>query len=183
MPVILFYYILLIVGDRVNNKGFTLVEMLAVVAIIAIVGVIATPSVLSMIKSSKDSSYDILVNNIRTASIELYQEKDYMGTNIYKYDNNGRTSDKVNITSDSITVNLQTLVGNGFLIGSNNDEGVNKNNKVILEPYNNNDIGECKIKITKLKNVNVCYKIEVISGNASYCPTYNDFGGDEQCVS
>lgn len=104
LPVMFFYYILLIVGDRVNNKGFTLIEMLVVVAIIAIVGIIATPSVLSMIRSSKDSSYNTLVGNIKTAAIELYQEKDYMGTNIYKYDNNGRTGDKVNITSDRKSV-------------------------------------------------------------------------------
>ena len=183
LPVMFFYYILLIVGDRVNNKGFTLIEMLAVVVIIAVVGIISAPSILSMIRSGEDSSYKTLVSNIKTAAIELYQEKDYMGTNIYKYSNDGRTGEMVTINSGSITINLQTLVGNGFLIGSNNSGGVNKNNKVILEPYNNKDIGDCKIKITKVKNANVCYKIEVVSGNASYCPSYNDFGGDKQCAS
>lgn len=168
----------------VNNKGFTLIEVLAVVVIIAVVTLIAMPSVLSIMNSSKDSSYEMMIDNIKTAAGELYQEKDYMNTNIYVYDYTGRTSDVVSIVDSSISVNLQTLVGNGYLTGSNNNDEVsgNTNNKVILEPYHNEDIGMCEIKVTKIKNGNkVCYKVE--GSDEGTCPTTADFGGDSQCTS
>lgn len=167
-----------------NNKGFTLVEVLAVVAIIAVLGLVATPGVLSMINTSKGRSYEIMIDNIKVAAGELYQELDYMNTNIYRYDSNGRLSEVVAIDSDFINVNLQTLVSNGFLVGSSNDNyDVNQNNKIILEPYNNMDIGLCGIKITKFKNGSkFCYKIESTNTD-EFCPTSEDFGGDRQCIS
>lgn len=38
------------------KKGFTLVELLAVIVILAIIGLIVTPQVLSMIKHSEEAS-------------------------------------------------------------------------------------------------------------------------------
>ena len=44
---------------RKNDKGFTLIEVLAIIAIIAIIGLIVVPSVLSIIGTGKNSSYKI----------------------------------------------------------------------------------------------------------------------------
>lgn len=170
-----------------NNKGFTLVEVLAVVMIIALVGTITMPSILTMLNSGKDSSYAILIDNIKTAASEMYQEKDYLNNNIYVFDNNGRTEGLVTITSNSMTVNLQTLAGNGYLMGtSNNNLEVNKNKKIIINPKTNEDLGACEIKITKIKIASgdkTCYKLESVSGNDSICPTTLDFGGESQCTN
>ena len=38
---------------KINNKGFTLVELLAVLAIIAIIGMIAVPNVISVVDNNK----------------------------------------------------------------------------------------------------------------------------------
>ena len=38
---------------RVNKKGFTLVELLAVMAIIAVIGMIAIPNVISLMDNNK----------------------------------------------------------------------------------------------------------------------------------
>ena len=54
-----------------NNKGFTLVEMLAVVVILGIVLGIATTSVLSAIETSKEESEKVFVGKIETA-VESY---------------------------------------------------------------------------------------------------------------
>ena len=43
---------------KLNSKGFTLVELLAVIVIIAILGIIAIPGVMSNINDSRDASYD-----------------------------------------------------------------------------------------------------------------------------
>ena len=57
-----------------NNKGFTLIELLAVIVIISILGGIAAVEVISTINSSKNAAYNIMVNNIVTASKTLYDE-------------------------------------------------------------------------------------------------------------
>jgi len=175
-----------------NNKGFTLVEVLAVVAIIAILGLIATPSILSMINTSKNSSYDIMVDNIRIAAEEAYEEIEYFDSKIYNYSILGKDNTLVLLNENKITVDLQTLVGNGFLSGKNNDatDEENKNKKIIINPKTNNDIGNCEIEVTKKVDDStgkVCYVIKGYDGEEEYkksnCPTYDDFGGDNQCTS
>lgn len=160
---------------KLNNKGFTLIEVLAVIVIIAILGGIAIPSVLSSINTSKDASYDIMISNIITASSSLYEEIEYDNSILYEFDLTGSTSNEIKIVSDSISVNLQTLVSNGFLTGSNNDcsdaSCTNQNNKVLLDPSSKNDIGHCKIKITK-KNTSGKVSYEVTKNDtASECPS------------
>ena len=162
---------------RLGNKGFTLVEVLAVIVIIAVLGGIAIPGVLSSINTSKDASYNIMISNIISASQSLYEEVD-SGIEIYKYTtSNGKTTTKVIIStsgSSNISTNLQTLVSNGFLAGSNNDcSGAscsNKNKKILLDPKSKKDIGSCEIKITKENNDGkVNYKVEKTGSNTD-CP-------------
>ena len=48
---------------KLNNKGFTLIEILAAVSIVVILGLIATPSIINTINTSNNANYDILVKN------------------------------------------------------------------------------------------------------------------------
>lgn len=186
---------------RLNNKGFTLVEILAVIVIIGILGGIATVGVVSSINNSKKASYKILVGSIVTAANTLYDEIDnnnFMGgdyvTDLYHYSINDsfcstmfgcKTDTKIQIVNNGLTVNLQTLVSNGFLDGINNecmdkcsksgdnscfDSCSNKNFKILINPKDNKDIGSCSIKITRENN-----KISVSSLSGKGCPTQSDF--------
>lgn len=162
---------------KLNNRGFTLVEILAVVAIIAIIGLIAVPSVLSVINTGKSGSYDLLVKNIKTASISLYEEVVYMDANLYHYSADGIKDGniEVNEVDGSIEINLQTLVRNGFLSSNNDDD----NQKKILNPKNNEDIGGCRIKIIKTTSGDeVTYTVESLSTN-DICPSTNDYAGEQ----
>ena len=174
---------------KLNQKGFTLVEVLAVIVIIGILGLVAIPSVLTAMNRSKTSSYDILVQDIKTASYQLIDELDYAGSEIYQYNTNGATSTKIAITkteasgisTKKVEVNLQTLVSNGFLTGTNNDNtsGTNKNEKILLNPKNNQDMGICQIIITKQTNKNnhskVSYSLENKSTGNTNCPTTTEY--------
>lgn len=161
-----------------NNKGFTLVEVLAVVALLAIIGLIAVPNVLSAIQTSKQSSYDIMIEDILIAGQSLFEELDYAKGTLYQYDSTGKTENKITITEYDnekiINTNLQTLVSNGFLTGINNDtsSSSNQNKLIILNQKNNKDIGLCDIIITKKNN----------SGKISYTinenTTSSNHGGD-----
>ncbi len=52
------------------KKGFTLVELLAVIVILGILGLVVYPSVISVIKDARDSAYKSQVKVIEKASKE-----------------------------------------------------------------------------------------------------------------
>ena len=161
---------------RLNNKGFTLVEVLAVVVILGVIGGIAGSSVLSSINSSKEASYKLMVNNIVIASENLYKEVEF-GNTIYEYSNSGVTTTKYSINSSKeIKTNLQTLVSNGFLTGSENKKQseTNKNKRTIENPkIKESDIGTCVIIIKKVDNNK--YQVNSTTSSNSDCPTTSDY--------
>lgn len=140
---------------KIDNKGFTLVEVLAVVVIIGILGGLTAKGVLSSINTGKEASYKLMINSIVTASQTLYEELEYGGSTVweYSYSNNEveKKGTKVTINDDNtINTNLQTLVSNGFLSGSSGftDED-ESGNKYLIDPKIKKNIGSCKITITK----------------------------------
>ena len=147
---------------KLNNKGFTLVEVLAVLLIISLLVSMAVPSVINSINVSKKTSYKVLVSNIVTGSIQLYEEVLY-GDEILS----GYSIDEDN----KITITLQDLVNNGFLVGSNDKE---KTSKVIINPKTNEPIGYCSITI-KRDNINAKVTYTVISNGGEGCPTSDDY--------
>lgn len=160
---------------KLDNKGFTLVEVLAVVVIIGILGGVAITGVLSAINTSKDASYNMMISDVVTASESMYNEVDFSDTDgsVFQYNNGGNTGIKIVISSNTINTNLQTLVSNGFLSGeeNGNKEGSNKNNRIILNPKTRTDIGDCEITITKIvENNTTTYEVKSKSSD-SKCPT------------
>lgn len=176
---------------KIDNKGFTLVEVLAVIVIIAVIGMIAVPNVLTSINRSKEASFDILVDDIKIGGQQMFEEIDNVGSILYHYNNTGKTinviqklpvqSDNPNETKTQIVVNLQTLVSNGFLVGTNRekDNTSNANSKVLLSPINNEDLGECIITITKTvdksNNYKTSYSFENSSSGNPNCPINADY--------
>ena len=59
-----------------NNKGFTLVEILAVIVILLIIVVIAAPNITKEIKRGEDASQNVLNQKIENAA-HLYAAKYY----------------------------------------------------------------------------------------------------------
>lgn len=160
---------------KIDNKGFTLVEVLAVVVIIGILGGLTAKGVLSSINTGKEASYKLMINSIVTASQTLYEELEYGGSNIFSYEYDGKKitkGGKVTINdANTISTNLQTLVSNGFLSGSSGftDED-ESGNKYLIDPKSKENIGICKIKITKTNDYNkIIYKVEK-NDTVNKCP-------------
>ncbi len=179
---------------KLNNKGFTLIEVLAVIVILSILSGIAVIGVMSSVNSSKNASYKIMVSNIVTACNSLYLElsNSYVtGGNIFSYsvsencdEDYGCKGEKLSLDENKmVTINLQTLVSNGFLAGVNNDcvtkcngnlseKGeclsgcANKNSKVLLNPKDSSDLGNCQITVSKGS---------VTSLGGDGCPTSADY--------
>lgn len=136
--------------EKLNKKGFTLVELIATIVVLALVVSISAYAITNIINSAKEKNYELLIKNIKDASETYYQE--------CKYSNNS------GITCDD-TVKLQDLVNYGYLKGN----GTKDNKMVIVNPKNNIDIGECSIAV---KYENGKLTIESMSNNNS-CP--NDY--------
>lgn len=185
---------------RLDNKGFTLVEVIAVVAIITILSVVVVPSVLNSINNGKQKSYEVLVVDIKIAAKELYEEvysNELLGdtSKLYQYSydvDRKEISNSNNVIKiidncidegyrySCIETNLQTLVSNGFLSGSTDGN----EQKVILNVREDNaNMGNCSIKIVRVVNPSsnkVSYKVSNIneienSKGKNICPTQDEY--------
>lgn len=143
-----------------NNRGFTLVELLATLIALALVTSIGTYSIISIMNSAKEEDYNLLITEIKSSSELYYQECKYGEIN------------PSNITCENCEDNdgycptLGSLVTYGYLKGNNKNGDI----YTITNPKDNKDIRNCEIKITFTNNK---IKVDVYNnhGNSS-CPTY-----------
>ena len=184
-----------------NNKGFTLVEVIAVVAIIALLGTLTAPSILNSLETGRDSSDRILYGDIKEAMQVMYEDIYYMDSKICEYDNNGKNIKvengvekcgkyveivETNIEEYHIKTTIQTLISNGYLTGVNNEDlTINKNRRIVVDS-GNIDLWMCPVVITRKKQGNkIYYEVSGLDdeNNENYCicPTTNEFRGGEIC--
>ncbi len=115
-----------------NNKGFTLVELLATIVVLALVVSIGAYSITNIIKKTKDENYKLLIEHIRSAAELYYQE--------CKFSNNSG----ITCSSDG-TVTLGDLVLYGYLKGNSTDTN---DRSSLINPNDEVNISSCKIKVT-----------------------------------
>lgn len=102
------------------KKGFTLIEMLAVIALLGIIGAISFPIVTREVNKSKEKTYQTQINYIEGAAKRW----------------GVKNNDLLSTDGTSITVNIQTLKKDGFLENTN-----------IIDPRTNRIIDGC-VEIT-----------------------------------
>ncbi len=134
-----------------KKKGFTLVELLAVITILAIIGLIATPLVIKYVNEAKKDSIEESLNGIERAALTYFTSE------------NIRNSAVVDLTTNTIEINNKDI-SKGLVVG--NREGV----KIYI--YKN---GYCGIKtgdniVVKEVNENECNfniddSIEIVTTN------------------
>ena len=134
-----------------DKKGFTLIELLAAIILLAIVMSISAVSVISVINKSKSKSYDSLIEYAKIGAKGYFEEcdnKEIIGAN------GVNRIDCSKINDDVLTVTFGDLLTYGFLVSSSKKN----DSKIVENPYNNENMNECKIIVTKT----------VINGNVSY---------------
>lgn len=107
---------------KINNKGFTLIEMLAVIVILGVLSAIMVPTVTTLIAKNKEDNYKNLENSILSAAKVFISD--------YRYDIQLDSSDicsdsnrtrKISIITDVVDfdddskLTIKTLVDNGYL--------------------------------------------------------------------
>ena len=96
-----------------NDKGFTLIEVIAVIAIMGLLAIIITPNVIKVLEQGQQKSYDIMINNIVIASKNFYEECKYGDI---KEDDGSKM-----ICEKEVNITLGELVNLGFLTGTNKE--------------------------------------------------------------
>ena len=123
-----------------NNKGFTLIEMLLTISMIALIAIIVSFSISSTLSVSKENSYDILKNN----TIDM--------ANMYIMECEANAIDCSDdyVWEDNKTSFLANkLILRGY---SSQDE--------LINPINEKDISNCLI-INVLANENNVYTLSI----------------------
>lgn len=92
---------------KMNKKGFTLVELLAVIAILAILILLVTPNILKMFNEGKESIFVqqaqrvLEASNTKFMSVSLKSPGAYIFTNLKNA--TGDNVENLNLTNDSVT--------------------------------------------------------------------------------
>lgn len=132
-----------------KQKGFTLVELIAVIVIIAIVAMITSTIVTNKIEESEKKLYEVQKNNIIEASQKYMLEN----KNLDKYHLN------------TICVYVSTLQEKGFLDQGEIIDPITKKDMAAIESENGTSIGVVKIKFNNDKNQYDYYYTESCSSN------------------
>ena len=96
-----------------NKKGFTLVELIAVIAILSILLVMALPQVLELFNDSRESAFITQVQSIYRAAEEQYVSDQLLpnegttATSYCKDATNSNTDDDLNISNDDVLYNIE----------------------------------------------------------------------------
>lgn len=128
-----------------NRKGFTLVELLAVIVLIAVITLITIPSIKYASKRIQQKNYETKVKLIKAAAEEYgddYKEIIlYSSTNTYTNPSDGQTY-------PSMTIHVNDLLLNGYLTYDSGETG-----QVFQDPRDKSDM-RYKSMIIYIKNNN-----------------------------
>ena len=167
-----------------NRRGFTLVELLAVIIIIGLLSIFIIPNIIAALNNSKEASYNTLLENIVISSQTYYEECEYGNlSDTSRYGEYACT-----ITGNRVNTTLSALANTGFLKVTDTKVISGKEVKVVLNPKNDYDMSSCKISIEKQKieqtpdehgitSTKIIYKVTEIPESGIDCPTTSEYEG------
>ncbi len=144
---------------KLDNKGFTLVELIAVIVLLSLITSIGVTSMNAVILRSKEENYELLVENIRNSVETYYHECKYNLNDL----NRGFCGSGTPYVSPKTTLTLGELVVGGFI--TSNSVGVR--DLKLYNPIDNVDISNCKINYS-YNNGKIT--ITKVSSSNSSCP-------------
>lgn len=127
-----------------NNKGFTLVEVITTLAILSLLTLILVPTVNSMIQKQNENSLKELEESIKTSSLNYAKEN--------KWDLDIDCSENKN----TVTITLEELLNKNYLTGT-----IENGEEVIKNP-------QTKENIDLSKEVTITYNCDNITFSADF---------------
>ena len=154
-----------------QKKGFTLVELLAVIVILAVILIIAMPKISDVIKNSKESSLETTAKLIASQAEKKYTENQVLDnsstikcSDVVKINNTDYES--CNITFDSKGNAKVTIVGKGKFEGLQVVDGTKDSAKASTKK----DIVETAAKYFSYEDITVVSN--VIVEDVNKCTSY-----------
>lgn len=136
--IVSFLCIIILIGcDYMNNKGFTLVELIATIALLAVLAIISFVSIGGILKKSKINDCKNLVGSIKSVSNEYISDNRYDSS----FDSDG---DKKIIITGRDLVNKKYLSN---LITSPFDSNIDITDDVKIEIILNDDYSAKEITV------------------------------------
>ncbi len=83
-----------------NKKGFSLIELLAVITILAVIAIITTPVIFGVIENSKMNAFTSSVEEMKNVVVMDYNEYARGGEVTYNYSNNDLVCPKCDAGTD-----------------------------------------------------------------------------------
>lgn len=141
------------------NKGFTLVELIAVITILGLLAIITTPAYDSISKNIKENNYNSKKNSIKAQTI-AYVEK-YLKNEAYDYDINN------NLAENKLCFSVDYLIKSGIISSDSEKEEYIENN-VTGQKYYANSSDESKNYIIVYYDIYDLKLKAIIKGEESY---------------
>ena len=138
-----------------NKKGFTLVELLAVVAILAILVIIALPNVLKMYNNAKKSAFLTEAKTVYKEAANKYITESMKGNKVSYINSNSKNSLELSSAKDiSYCINLDKSGKVTSLIVSNNNYLVEYDGTTDITNFNNTNVkdNDGNVKLICSKN-------------------------------
>lgn len=118
---------------NLNNKGFTLIEVLAVIVILSILMAIMVPSVGNIMKKNKEDNYQNLKDSIISAAKIYISDNRYQITVGNCDDSNKADIESINnVTLTDSKITIQTLADAGNLKTTSDGKIINPKDKTSL---------------------------------------------------
>ena len=165
-----------------KKKGFTLVELLAVIVILAVILIIAMPKISDVIKNSKESSLETTAKLIASQAEKKYTENQVLdNSSTIKCSDVAKISnadyESCNITFDSKGNAKVTIVGKGKFEGLQVVDGTKDSAKASTKK----DIVETAAKYFSYEEVEVDKTYSVTVEDVNKCISYlQTLGGTEE---
>lgn len=123
-----------------NNKGFTLIELIVTIALLAVISVISFVSINGVIEQNKYSDCENLISNIKSAA------KEYVSDN--RYDNN--FVNNVDKSTMNVELSVTNLINENYLSDNiinpfDNEQDVTANIKILVVLNNNYTANNVKV--------------------------------------
>ena len=102
-----------------NKKGFTLVELIALLGVIAIILLLTAPSLINQIETTRKNNYDNFVSDLCLAAESYLNHNEVEGF------------ENLEANGSSIEINVEELIASGYIKSSlknpNTDQVLNEN--------------------------------------------------------
>ena len=133
-----------------DNKGFTLIELMAVITIIAILAILITPGILSIRESVLESSYINKLSQIENAAKEYGTE--HITELISPVSSDYVALDK-SPNENCIYRTINFLINNGYLKVTNSNAVSGTNNYTLTDPRDGSSMNNMRICIRFDNNI------------------------------